>query len=104
MLHELTSERARARNQPIPDLKEIRTIVAMFSCTVLEEAIAGDLMVSGSGLGRTPEARRHFRAKLAKHAERMVFPKLASSSSTKSEPGDVPVREPVEADGVNPSR
>jgi AcrR family transcriptional regulator len=104
MLHELTSERARARNQPIPDLEEIRTIVAMFSCTVLGEAIAGDLMVGGSGLGRTPEARRHFRAKLAKYAERMVFPKFASSSSTKTEPANVPMSEPAAADGANPSR
>jgi len=72
-LHEMRSERALACGQPIPELDETRTIVAMCGCTVLGEAIAGPLMVRSAGLGQTREDRKGFRAWFAKEAERMFF-------------------------------
>lgn len=84
MLHAMRGERARSHDQPIPLLDETRTIVAMCACTVLGEAIAGDVMVRSAGLGRTPEDRKRFRAWFAKEAERMVFPRHAKKSVDKS--------------------
>lgn len=80
-LHAMRSEWARSHDQPIPELDETRTIVAMCACTVLGEAIAGDVMVRSAGLGRTPEDRKGYRAWFAKQAERMIYSKTTSVSA-----------------------
>ena len=85
MLHAMRCERATSRDQPVPELDETRTIVAMCACTLIGEAIAGDLMVRSSGLGQTPEERRRFRAWFAKYAERMVFPKYETHADSPAE-------------------
>jgi AcrR family transcriptional regulator len=79
-LHTMRIERARSHGEPIPELDETRTIVAMCACTVLGEAIAGDVMVRSAGLGRTPEDRKGFRAWFAKQAERTIYSRTASVS------------------------
>jgi len=85
ILHGMRSDRARSRDQPMPELDETRTIVAMCACTVLGEAIAGDVLVRSAGLGQSPEDRRGLRAWFAKEAERIAFPRTASIASPNSE-------------------
>ena len=77
-LHEMRVSRAQGYKEPEPDLGETRLILVMAACTLLGEAIAGDVLVRSAGLGRSPEERKEFRAWFAKQSERMVFPALKS--------------------------
>jgi AcrR family transcriptional regulator len=98
MLHTLRSDRALARSEPVPALEETKRIVVMAACTLLGEALTGEVMVRSAGLGDSSNDRVAFRGWFAKIAEEMVFP-----SHGKSKPSSV--QEPVsKAHRVRPEK
>lgn len=73
MLHELRVERASSQSEPAPELDETRRIVVMVACTLLGEALTGDIMIRSAGLGQSDADRIAFRGWFAKRVEAMTF-------------------------------
>jgi AcrR family transcriptional regulator len=77
IFHERRSERAALHNQQIPEFRETRAFVAMCACTIIGEAVAGELLVRSAGLGSTPGDRKGFRSWFARQAAGILFAEQA---------------------------